>query len=132
MDIESTKSPNIHVQYLHFSLTRDAFQAHSGRGILVCSAPMQNDHLSNIQFNELDLPPELLQSIEDAGFSACTPIQAETLPLTLEQKDVAGQAQTGTGKTMAFLIACFAQLLSKPASEQRKPNQPRAFVRNQT
>jgi len=113
---------------MHFSLTGDAFQAHSGRGILVCSAPMQKDHLSDTTFSQLNLPPELLQGIEDAGFSACTPIQAETLPITLDEHDVAGQAQTGTGKTMAFLIACFAQLLSKPADESRKPNQPRAFM----
>ena len=89
---------------------------------------MQNDHLTDIKFNQLDLPSELLQGIEESGFSSCTPIQAETLPLTLKQQDVAGQAQTGTGKTAAFLIACFAHLMNNPASERRKPNQPRAFM----
>ena len=91
-------------------------------------SPMQEDHLSEVQFSQLNLPEKLLQGIEASGFSACTPIQAETLPLTLEQKDVAGQAQTGTGKTAAFLIACFAKLLNEPPTEQRKPNQPRAFI----
>ncbi|VAW96164.1 ATP-dependent RNA helicase RhlB [hydrothermal vent metagenome] len=91
-------------------------------------SPMQDDHLSEVQFSQLNLPPKLLQGIEASGFSACTPIQAETLPLTLQQQDVAGQAQTGTGKTAAFLIACFAKLMTEPAHEQRKPNQPRAFI----
>ena len=89
---------------------------------------MQNDHLTEVQFKQLDLPEKLLQGIEASGFSACTPIQAATLPLTLQQKDVAGQAQTGTGKTAAFLIACFAHLMNKPAKADRKPNQPRAFI----
>lgn len=89
---------------------------------------MQQDHLSDVQFSSLNLPPELLQSIESAGFSKCTPIQAETLPLSLAGRDVAGQAQTGTGKTAAFLIACYAYLLHNPASEKRKANQPRAII----
>lgn len=89
---------------------------------------MQQDHLSNVSFASLNLPSELLQSIESAGFSKCTPIQAETLPLSLDGQDIAGQAQTGTGKTAAFLIACFAHLLRHPAAEQRKPTQPRGFI----
>ncbi len=89
---------------------------------------MQNDHLTDVRFNQLDLPRELLQGIEASGFSSCTPIQAETLPLTLKHQDVAGQAQTGTGKTAAFLIACFAHLMNNPPDERRKANQPRAFM----
>lgn len=89
---------------------------------------MQQDHLSNVSFASLNLPAELLQSIESTGFSKCTPIQAETLPLSLAGQDIAGQAQTGTGKTAAFLIACFAHLLKHPAPEQRKPSQPRGFI----
>ncbi len=69
-----------------------------------------------------------MQSIDATGFSYCTPIQAETLPLALQGKDVAGQAQTGTGKTAAFLIATYAYLMSHPASEQRRRNQPRALI----
>jgi len=89
---------------------------------------MSQDHLTNIHFRDLDLPATLLQGIESTGFSLCTPIQAETLPLTLANRDVAGQAQTGTGKTAAFLIACFAHMLKYPASEHRKQNQPRALI----
>ncbi|MEJ2360819.1 MAG: ATP-dependent RNA helicase RhlB [Gammaproteobacteria bacterium] len=89
---------------------------------------MQQDHLSNVSFASLNLPPELLQSIESAGFSKCTPIQAETLPLSLAGQDIAGQAQTGTGKTAAFLIACFAHLLRHPPPAPRKPTQPSAFI----
>jgi len=69
-----------------------------------------------------------MQGIEDSGFSMCTPIQAETLPVALEGRDVSGQAQTGTGKTAAFLIAVYNHLLTHPADEHRKVNQPRALM----
>jgi len=55
-----------------------------------------------LKFNELNLSPELLQSVERAGFEEATPIQAATIPLALAGRDVIGQAQTGTGKTAAF------------------------------
>ena len=55
-----------------------------------------------LKFKELNLSPELLASVERAGFEEATPIQAETIPMALEGKDVIGQAQTGTGKTAAF------------------------------
>jgi len=61
------------------------------------------------------------------GLHHCTPIQAQTLPLSLAGKDVAGQAQTGTGKTAAFLIATFSHLLKYPQND-RRPNQPRALI----
>lgn len=89
---------------------------------------MQQDHLSNVSFASLNIPPQLLQGIESAGFSNCTPIQAETLPLSLAGLDIAGQAQTGTGKTAAFLIACFAHLLANPPSDKRKETQPCAVI----
>jgi len=89
---------------------------------------MQEDHLSNIEFRTFNLPALLLQGIEAAGFQRCTPIQASTLPLSLAGKDVAGQAQTGTGKTAAFLIAGFAYLLAEPAQDKRRHNQPRALI----
>ena len=66
--------------------------------------------------------------IREAGFEYCTPIQAETLPIALSGRDLAGQAQTGTGKTAAFLIATLQRLLTHPASESRRPNQPRALI----
>src|SRR5210317_1416477 len=89
---------------------------------------MSETHLTDVAFSDFGLAPELMQGIEDAGFSKCTPIQAETLPIALSGKDVAGQAQTGTGKTAAFLIAVYSYLLRHPASEQRKINQPRAII----
>ena len=89
---------------------------------------MTQDHLSNSTFSGFDLPESVMQGIEDSGFIACTPIQEKTLPLTLQGKDVAGQAQTGTGKTAAFLIATFNHLLRTPVEEPRKPNQVRALI----
>ncbi len=88
---------------------------------------MSDQHLSKLVFASLGLSKELMQGIEDAGFSYCTPIQAETLPLALQGQDVAGQAQTGTGKTAAFLLALMHHLLKHPAAA-RRPNQPRALV----
>jgi ATP-dependent RNA helicase RhlB len=89
---------------------------------------MSDAHLSDISFTDFDLPESLLQGIESTGFSRCTPIQAETLPIALAGKDVSGQAQTGTGKTAAFLIATYAHLLRHAADEQRRVNQPRAII----
>jgi len=89
---------------------------------------MSDKHLTETQFSSLDLPSELLQGLEETGFSLCTPIQEKTLPLALKGQDVAGQAQTGTGKTAAFLLAAMTRLLRNPASEQRKKNQPRALM----
>ncbi|MFQ5642664.1 MAG: ATP-dependent RNA helicase RhlB [Thiogranum sp.] len=89
---------------------------------------MTQEHLSNCTFSSFDLPENLMQGIEESGFISCTPIQEKTLPLTLEGKDVAGQAQTGTGKTAAFLIATFNHLLRNPVEEPRKPNQVRALI----
>jgi ATP-dependent RNA helicase RhlB len=89
---------------------------------------MTDKHLTNIRFDSFELPDSILQGIREAGFEFCTPIQAETLPIALTGKDVAGQAQTGTGKTAAFLIATLQHLLLHPASETRKANQPRALI----
>jgi ATP-dependent RNA helicase RhlB len=89
---------------------------------------MSEKHLSSTRFQDFNLPAELLQGIEETGFSFCTPIQAETLPIALEGHDVAGQAQTGTGKTAAFLVATFNTLLKHHASEQRRANQVRALI----
>ncbi len=90
--------------------------------------PMSDKHLTDTLFSSLDLPAELLQGLEEAGFSKCTPIQEQTLPLALKGHDVAGQAQTGTGKTAAFLLAAMTRLMRNPASESRKLNQPRALM----
>lgn len=84
--------------------------------------------LTETDFESLDLPDRVRQGIDDAGFRFCTPIQARTLPLALGGSDVAGQAQTGTGKTAAFVLAIFDHLMRRPAATSRRPNQPRAVI----
>src|SRR5690554_1608311 len=98
------------------------------RANLLSLLPMQNKHLTDKAFSELDLPPQLQQAIEEAGFSYCTPIQAQTLPIALEGRDVCGQSHTGTGKTAAFLTALLKRLLTDRPADDRKPTQPRAAV----
>ena len=88
---------------------------------------MSQNHLSDLRFDSLVINERVQRGIADAGFEFCTPIQASTLPIALRGGDVAGQAQTGTGKTAAFLIATFERLLaSEPAEDEKK--QPRAFM----
>jgi ATP-dependent RNA helicase RhlB len=89
---------------------------------------MSDNHLSDLTFSALDLAPSLMQGIEEAGFARCTPIQAQTLPFALAGRDVAGQAQTGTGKTAAFLVGLFQNLLAKPAPATRGATAIRALV----
>ncbi|MDY4595438.1 MAG: ATP-dependent RNA helicase RhlB [[Pasteurella] aerogenes] len=86
---------------------------------------MQNNHLSQRRFADLPLHPTLLQALQQQGFEYCTPIQALSLPISLQGRDVAGQAQTGTGKTMAFLTATFHHLLQNPSTAM---SQPRALI----
>lgn len=85
-------------------------------------------HLTELRFESMGLAAPLLASLAEAGFSRCTPIQAEALPLLLKGQDVAGQAQTGTGKTAAFLLALYQRLLTHPPKPGRRANQPRALV----
>jgi len=68
--------------------------------------------LTRNRFDEFNLPVEIISGLNDAGFTFCTPIQAQTLPVSLSNRDVAGQAQTGTGKTAAFLVTVFCRLFS--------------------
>jgi ATP-dependent RNA helicase RhlB len=89
---------------------------------------MSDEHLSSLTFRSLPLAPSLMQGIIDAGFTYCTPIQAQTLPLALQGRDMAGQAQTGTGKTAAFLVALLQSLLAKPAQSGRTSTSIRALV----
>jgi ATP-dependent RNA helicase RhlB len=81
--------------------------------------------LTRKRFTDFDLPVEVLKGLQEVGFTHCTPIQDQTLPLSLAGQDVAGQAQTGTGKTAAFLITIFTRLLALP---ERKPGYPAALV----
>ena len=89
---------------------------------------MSDKPLTDITFSSFELHPALLAGLEAAGFTRCTPIQALTLPVALPGRDVAGQAQTGTGKTLAFLVATINRLLSRPALAERKPEDPRALI----
>ena len=89
---------------------------------------MSDKPLTVVPFSSFDLHPSLLAGLEAAGFSRCTPIQAMTLPVALAGRDVAGQAQTGTGKTLAFLIAAINRLLTRPALAERNPEDPRCLI----
>ena len=84
--------------------------------------------MNQIAFETLPIPELVLKGIRDADFKYCTSIQARTLPLSLSGKDVAGQAQTGTGKTAAFLITLFTRLLENPKPRRKGRVAPRALV----
>lgn len=80
-------------------------------------------------FKDLNLDQRLLDAITDIGFEHCTPIQAETLPFTLACQDLIGQAQTGTGKTAAFLITAIQSLLETPVPpKERFASEPRVLA----
>lgn len=81
---------------------------------------------TEIRFDSLDLPAQLQEGIRAAGFEVCTPIQAATLPRALAGHDIAGQAQTGTGKTAAFLLATLNRLLT--SDKQSDGKNPRAIM----
>jgi ATP-dependent RNA helicase RhlB len=89
---------------------------------------MSEQVLTDCFFDSFDLHPSLLAGLHESGFTRCTPIQALTLPVALAGRDVAGQAQTGTGKTGAFLVAAMQRLLTLPALAERKETDPRCLV----
>jgi ATP-dependent RNA helicase RhlB len=80
------------------------------------------EFLTKTRFDEFDLPAKVVNGLHDAGFISCTPIQARTLPVSLTGRDVAGQAQTGTGKTAAFLVTLLTRLLALPEEDRRLPS----------
>ncbi len=88
----------------------------------------EEKHLTDTTFEQLGLHENLLKGIHQSGFKYCTPIQAKTLPLALSGKDIAGQAQTGTGKTAAFLLATFHRLLLDKNTTAAAHKNPRAFI----
>ena len=79
-----------------------------------------------MKFTDLNLPEQVLEGIRETGFTDCTPIQEKALPLALAGKDVAGQAQTGTGKTAAFLISLFTRLMKQEKAGTE--HHPRALI----
>jgi ATP-dependent RNA helicase RhlB len=80
---------------------------------------MADEHTTNVTFESLGLHESLITGLNEAGYTHCTPIQAATLPIALEGRDVAGQAQTGTGKSAAFLLAAMHHLMTTPVPEDR-------------
>ncbi len=81
-----------------------------------------------LRFHDLDLSPEVMRAIHELGFHYCTPIQAGILTKTLAGLDATGRAQTGTGKTAAFLITILTQFGRRPSPEPRKKGTPRALI----
>jgi ATP-dependent RNA helicase RhlB len=86
---------------------------------------MPTTHLTDTKFTDLPIHQQVVDALSEAHFNLCTPIQALSLPPLLEGNDLAGQAQTGTGKTIAFLVATFHYLLTNPQDSKR---QPRAII----
>ena len=89
---------------------------------------MKPTHLTETRFDNLGMEEQLFKSLQESGFEYCTPIQEQSLPLLLDGKDVAGQAQTGTGKTLAFLLGIFNDLITLEPIEGRYPNEPRSII----
>ena len=81
-----------------------------------------------VRFHDLGLPLEVMHAIHDLGFQYCTPIQAEILAHTLSGKDATGRAQTGTGKTAAFLITILTHFSRRPSPRPRRKGAPRALI----
>jgi ATP-dependent RNA helicase RhlB len=81
-----------------------------------------------VRFHDLGLPVQLMHGIADLGFQYASPIQAKSLPYTLPGNDVVGKAQTGTGKTAAFLITIINDLMTHPLEEEQYAGEPRALV----
>jgi len=80
------------------------------------------------RFHDFNLPDEILHAIYELNFQYCTPVQAETLPKSLSGDDVSAQAQTGTGKTAAFLITIFNHILRNSLHEKQRHGTPRALI----
>jgi len=81
-----------------------------------------------VRFHDFDLPLSLMRGIQDAGFSFCTPIQGASLPHTVRGHDMVGKAQTGTGKTAAFLVSTISDLLKHPIEDERYMGEARALI----
>ena len=80
------------------------------------------------RFHDLDMPEQIMHAVDDLGFKYCTAVQAVAIPPSLQGRDVTGKAQTGTGKTAAFLIAMFTHFLRHPRKRPTKLGAPRALI----
>ena len=88
--------------------------------------PREDPLFSSVTFDDLDLPQPIRRAIDELGFSYLTRVQEEVLPLTLAGRDVAAQAQTGSGKTAAYLLTIFKRILDHPRTSP--PEVPRALI----
>ncbi len=92
----------------------------------------KKDSAPGLRFSELGLFPEINRALDEMGFETCSPIQEKSLPYSLSSHDVVGKAQTGTGKTAAFLLAVFEDLLranrSGESEEPRYAGEARALI----
>ena len=84
--------------------------------------------LEKVKFDTLNLDALVQRGVDALGFEFCSPIQGRILPHTLNGNDAIGKAQTGTGKTAAFLITIFNDLLSHPIEGERYLGEPRAVI----
>ena len=91
-------------------------------------APVTTQVIEKVKFDTLNLDASVQQGIDALGFEFCSPIQGRILPHTLAGNDAIGKAQTGTGKTAAFLITIFNDLLSHPIEGERYLGEPRAVI----
>lgn len=89
---------------------------------------MQTTHLTETHFSDLPINAKVIDALNAANYTHCTPIQALSLPPLLEGNDIAGQAQTGTGKTMAFLVATFHYILSQEQKPDGEKSGPKAII----
>ncbi len=95
---------------------------------VVQTAENQAPNSEDVSFDSLGLDASLMRGINALGFERCSPIQARILPYTLEGHDAIGKAQTGTGKTAAFLITLFNDMLNNPVEGERYLAEPRAVI----
>src|SRR5258706_15284989 len=89
---------------------------------------MSDAHLSQLTFESLNIAESLKRGIAELGYTRCTPIQAQTLPVALAGRDVAGQTETGPGKTGAFLLAAVNPVLTDPRAAKPPLHPPQRHV----
>lgn len=99
------------------ALEKETFMTNDNEPQALNPRALEPTFLTQTRFDDLNLPAKVLSGLKQAGFTHCTPIQAQVLPVSLPGKDVAGQAQTGTGKTAAFLLTIFSRLLARPKKD---------------
>ncbi len=80
------------------------------------------------RFHDFALPKALMHAISNLGFEYASPVQAETLPQALCGEDIVARAQTGTGKTAAFLITLIDTFIREPIQGKRRTGTPRAII----